>query len=330
MAKGNMLLGQARGKVGSLVFSRADGKQIVRTRAEVVKNPRTRKQGIQRIIMNTASQVYSHLKDICDHSFEGVQYGQPSMTFFMQKALKEIRRRVAEVGGQYDDFYSFVPVGETFMPLQPMAISKGSLRSIYAKVPSVESGLAGELVLCATPTITTESAITDLTYQNVIDALKAQRGDQITIIAFSKDDADGENLVRHISRIVLDPENTDGTKALLSVPFFTAQGDINLPNANNDVDPALNLEFKRDDNDNFQLVAYVAIGSSYRSIMIGSAIKSRQNADGSWLRSSEILHYSKASWTTFPNSTLGDALTDYLSSDNINAVSDRYLNNATD
>ena len=71
MSKGNMLLGHARGKVGSLVFSRANGKQIVRSRAEVVKNPRTEQQMVQRIMLNTIAQAYSQMKAITDHSFQG-------------------------------------------------------------------------------------------------------------------------------------------------------------------------------------------------------------------------------------------------------------------
>ena len=53
------------------MYKDANGDTVMR---EVVtpKNPKTTKQMIQRILMNTIMQAYSAMKEICDHSFENV------------------------------------------------------------------------------------------------------------------------------------------------------------------------------------------------------------------------------------------------------------------
>lgn len=58
MAKGNMLLGYARGKVGSLVFARRKGEQITRSRNTAPANPRTRSQLAQRMKMYAPVKFY--------------------------------------------------------------------------------------------------------------------------------------------------------------------------------------------------------------------------------------------------------------------------------
>lgn len=58
MSKGNMLLGYARGKVGSLVFSRRKGEQITRPRNFHPANPRTNAQMAQRMKMYAPVKLY--------------------------------------------------------------------------------------------------------------------------------------------------------------------------------------------------------------------------------------------------------------------------------
>lgn len=91
MAKGNMLLGYARGKVGDLVFTRRNGEQVTRPRVRVVNNPKTEGQQIQRMIFASVIWAYQRMKSICDHSFEGVKYGADSQAKFMSENLKELR-----------------------------------------------------------------------------------------------------------------------------------------------------------------------------------------------------------------------------------------------
>lgn len=84
MSKGNMLLGYARGKVGDLVFSRLNGRQITRARNRSPKNPRTAAQMAQRAIMSTLGKAYSAGKEIFDHSFEGLKVGTENQSEFMK------------------------------------------------------------------------------------------------------------------------------------------------------------------------------------------------------------------------------------------------------
>ena len=68
-----------KGKLAGATVYQQNGETLMR---EVVTptNPKTEKQIIQRIIMHTVMQAYSKMKDICDHSFEGLKKGQPTMS----------------------------------------------------------------------------------------------------------------------------------------------------------------------------------------------------------------------------------------------------------
>lgn len=77
-------MGQARGKVGSVVFTRLDGAQITRSLNNAPKNPRTDAQMVQRAIAATVMQAYSAMMKICNHSFEGIAYGMKSQQHFMK------------------------------------------------------------------------------------------------------------------------------------------------------------------------------------------------------------------------------------------------------
>lgn len=96
MAKGNMLQGMARGKVGDVVFSRLNGEQIARVRNRNPKNPRTNAQLYQRAIMATVMQAYSAGKKIFDHSFQGYSVGEACQRRFMSLNAKNLRSLIAD------------------------------------------------------------------------------------------------------------------------------------------------------------------------------------------------------------------------------------------
>lgn len=91
MAKGNMLQGMARGKVGDVVFSRLNGEQIARVRNRNPKNPRTNAQLYQRAIMATVMAGYSAGKVIFDHAFQGFSAGEANQRRFMSLNAKRLR-----------------------------------------------------------------------------------------------------------------------------------------------------------------------------------------------------------------------------------------------
>ena len=95
MAKGNLFQGMARGKVGDVVFSRANGQQVSRVRNRQPNNPRTNAQLYQRAIMATIMQAYSAGKEIFDHSFQGYKVGANNQNRFMTINTKKLRAAVA-------------------------------------------------------------------------------------------------------------------------------------------------------------------------------------------------------------------------------------------
>ena len=97
MAQSKSFFGLRRGSTKTLTFSVYNGKQVTKDRVTDVKNPRSEMQMKQRAIMATALRGYSALKEICDHSFEGITYGQKSMNYFVAKNAQMVRNAGAGV-----------------------------------------------------------------------------------------------------------------------------------------------------------------------------------------------------------------------------------------
>lgn len=296
MSKGNMLLGHARGKVGSLVFSRANGQQITRARAEVVKNPQTDAQMVQRILLNTVAQAYSKMSPIVDHSFEGIPAGQKSMGYFMKRNLEQLRNTLSEAAGLAETPPFVSPIGSNLLAINTYVVSKGSLPVID---PREVTGIG------------IFSGVTTNTYQAVIDKFGLQRGDQLTAIMVEEDFKG--RLVFKYARIILDPRNEDGTEAPLSTAFFTGS-EVTKPNAKNENNGIVfgleqsEITFKATD---------LCAG--------GALIVSRQKADGAWMRSNSSLIVSEDGYL---NGWSVQAALDDFKSGNLEVINPKYLNNA--
>lgn len=117
-----MLLGHARGKVGSVVFSRLNGKQITRALAESVKNPRTDGQNVQRAIFATVNGSASAVRDIVDHSFQSYKEGATSVNRFVSINVKKLRELYLS-GAACD----IMPKGAGLPYANPYRFSIGSL-----------------------------------------------------------------------------------------------------------------------------------------------------------------------------------------------------------
>ena len=122
MAKGNLFLGQARGKVGDLVFSRSLGKQIVRSRATSVANPKTYGQNAQRCILASVAKAAAALTPIVDHSFASITYGAESVRHFRKINMNKMRDAYLNNSGSFN----YVPKGGSFMAGEYI-ISQGNL-----------------------------------------------------------------------------------------------------------------------------------------------------------------------------------------------------------
>lgn len=127
MAQSKSFFGLRRGSTKTLTFSVYNGKQVTKDRVADVKNTRSSVQMKQRAIMATAMRGYSALKEICDHSFEGVTYGQKSMNYFVAENTRMIRDAAPKVNLS---IYKGITVSNAYI------ISKGSLVPV---IPSVGS-----------------------------------------------------------------------------------------------------------------------------------------------------------------------------------------------
>lgn len=303
-----MLLGHARGKVGDLVFSRTNGQQVTRARAAVVKNPQSQAQMVQRVILNTVAQAYSKMSAITDHSFEGVQQGQKSMSVFMRTNINELRARVAAASSLYN-VYAFTPIGQNILAINTFELAKGSLPMVVPTIPTVEeTGLAQPTLALATNT-----------YQGVLDQFGLQRGDQLTFIEVSEQ---GANSYFNFVRVILDP-TVNGESAPLSTAFIE-NGAIMAPSARNE-GTFKSLAFAGGAI-TFGVNTSQAGGQSAPQAVACAVIVSRQKADGEWLRSNSTLVISADALESYAYS-MGEAL-DLFESGGISMASDVYLNNA--
>lgn len=313
MAKGNMLLGFSRGSVGDLTFYRRNSQQVARARARVVKNPKTLAQQMQRAIMRTSVEAYKVIKEICDHSWEGVAYGANSYAEF-QKQNMAMLRRLAAAGGE--NTKSFLPAGFNGLVAMPWVLSKGSIAWNGAQSISFSGDLTfnlGEL---------SASGIGGITYQQFANVLGAREGDQITLIAFKKrSDIDESSCLEPlISRIILSPISDSGMNALMFNGDGTLDGGVSNPlNENTD---AFTFSYQTG-----HLLCKIPSTQQAPFVAVGAAIIcSRRAADGSWLRSAATMVVN----TTEQQGGYTLRQASMVTSTEIVTPSDWYLNNANE
>lgn len=130
-----MFLGQARGRVGSVVFSRRMGKQITRTYNAEPANPKTRAQALQRAQFSTVIAASVGLKEVINNSFDGVKNGQESVNMFVSLNLSDLRARALD--GDSAALEWLVPKGQSFVQPQSWIISKGQLGQILPNLTNI-------------------------------------------------------------------------------------------------------------------------------------------------------------------------------------------------
>lgn len=140
MAKGNALLGTLRGSTGDVTFRVSNGKQVMSRKATTVKNPRTSKQIYQRMFFATISKARSAMKKIVDHSFENVQHGMKSLSYFQARNVALLRQN-ARFNGRLQAWVSpgmsFVTPDWTSFAPNPYRISEGSLSVVNDIAPMI-------------------------------------------------------------------------------------------------------------------------------------------------------------------------------------------------
>ena len=179
MAKGIEMNGMLRGKRGGVVYSRVNGEQLSRARATQVANPKTTAQMAQRMIFATATQAYSLMKHIVDHSYEGVKYGAKTQQAFMKDALDLLRTRAANDDG------NFIIPNVVSLAANPYIVSRGTLTSpIHIGYNSDQDNVV--ITSMNNPQVGEDYVVTAKSF---CDALDINKGDQITLVAIVKDEA---------------------------------------------------------------------------------------------------------------------------------------------
>lgn len=169
MAKINgIFVTDLQGSVGKVTFRKTNGENIASQKVSTVKNPRTESQQVQRMTLRTVSAAYAGMKEICDHSFEGVSTGANCMARFMKLNLDLLKG----ADGNFN-----VKANPSAVP-NPLIVSKGS---IVAPSYSATDGDGPVIVLDA---ITGDVA--DMTVKQFHDALGLNVGDQITFVIIYK------------------------------------------------------------------------------------------------------------------------------------------------
>lgn len=311
MAKGNMLLGYSRGSVGDLTFYRRNAQQITRARARQVKNPKTLAQQMQRAIMRTAVAAYQVIKEICDHSWEGIAYGADSYSYFLKRNLAMLRE-LAAAGGQ--DTKSYLPSGFNGLVAMPWVLSKGSIAWGGVEINFQAGGL--NIVFNGYPA---HSSIDNITYDDIFAFLNLREGDQITFIAFPKrtDIDESSSIEPIISRFILSPGGGD-----TSQPVFTSEGRVEEPNPLNENTDAFTFRVQTG-----KLMASIIPAQNETLEFVGAAaIISRRATDGSWLRSPAVMTVNATERDG--GYTLRQA--SMVAATEIQTPSDWYLNNANE
>lgn len=127
MARGNIFLGKARGKVGSVVLSKGRrGEMISRAYQPQVLNPKSSSQVLQRALFASATIAGSKLSDLVDHSFDGIKEGQANRNEFVRLNTNALRALAVSDGqATVNPFVS--AKGSGMIKPAPWILSNGSL-----------------------------------------------------------------------------------------------------------------------------------------------------------------------------------------------------------
>lgn len=329
MSKGNLFLGFGRGKVGDVVFYRAAGEQITRARNKSPKNPQTALQLLQRVVMRTSSSAYSFFAKICDHSFQGFQPGTQNQSRFSQLNVAMLRDKVADEIESADPNvivsskkYNFMAKGDFGCMVNDYILSEGSLPvmgSYFSEYASI-LGPTGASIDAAP------------TYQQVVDYLGVQKGDQLTFVwMLAEFNGDKQHVPfatgLRIARVILEP----GGGEPMSTNFLGADGLINKPNEANEGYVKFQRIVPGGGEDDSHMLSYELIenytipGFGLYKAVACAVILSRR-VGNQWYRSTERLSVIGESEqiTKIDGGYLGDAILSYLSETN----SSLYLNQA--
>lgn len=129
MAKSKSFFGLRSGSTKTLTFQVSQGRQITKDRVWDVKNPRTQLQMGGRCLMATASAAYAAMKEIVDHSFEGITYGQNNMSEFIRRNYALLK----DAQGANPEKFGYNPYRDRHLYPGRYLVSAGSVSSVITR-----------------------------------------------------------------------------------------------------------------------------------------------------------------------------------------------------
>lgn len=334
MATGSFMMGTLKGKLGETVAMRRNGKQVVRAYISNPKNPNSQKQQVQRMVQATAAQAYSAMKKICDHSFEGVQVGQKSMSYFMSKNMDYLRASIAanSDGTLKNASADYVRKGVNLPVLNKYVVGKGTLPAVAVNdaVVTLRSGIAADSAIVLTPNTV---LVGDKMINGFIRDNNGIVGDWFTFLLLLRENGSvqsGQQVYRFaFVRFVVENNGDGASEEMVLTPSLTSLG---VPSASYDEvfqnldagdagTKAFGANFK-------ELLPNLGSEQGQQSICAYAVIHSRQNVGGSWQRSNAefvIRDNWEALGITYPGDFEG-ALASYSGAGEAKGTGDYVLN----
>lgn len=183
MAKSDSFFGLRRGSTKTLTFSVLKGKQITKDRVEGGRNPRTPEQMVQRMCMATASAAYAQMKQIVDHSFEGITYGQTTMSEFIRVNADALRQ--SYLAGA-DDKFSYNPYRDRLMYAGAYIMSRGTATPINQQFITPDAGSVDDRFWL----ILDSDSAGGASANRLMNTLGIKVGDMATCCVLYEDDSD--------------------------------------------------------------------------------------------------------------------------------------------
>lgn len=223
---------------------------MTKDRVTEVKNPRSTMQMEQRAFMASALKAYSAMKTICDHSREGVSYGQKTMNAFISDNINMLRSKAKNVNlSEYK--------GDVVR--NPWIISKGSLDT--------------PPLLNNSPFVNFKCSVFN-TLGNIFNAMGVKKiGDMITFMYIHEN----KFVWIRLTRTANNEKKAAGNGSLFAM--FTPKEDIenNLGGFGSEMNP---YDFEISSTEGI-------IGCDIRDASVGAILSRQEN--GKWLRSTSVM-----------------------------------------
>lgn len=223
MSKGNVFMGYGRGKVGSIVLARSKGQQVARAYNDSPKNPRSRKQTMQRSVFMAATKFYSRgTKAFFKFAFEGKKITSSDYNAFMASNAKV---GLNHSKAAYDE--------STYPSIAPFMMTKGSLTEMPLALNSAKT--AFELTATGLTTSATIGGLSDA----LINTYGLQGGDIITLCIIVANGSNAENtpavepdkrgqVVWTLKQFILDVASTATISSVLGSDVAAAAGALTI------------------------------------------------------------------------------------------------------